>query len=288
MTAAGVQVVLFRPVRWYTLHRAQHRNHARTVVIDGEVAYTGGFGIADKWTTGSPEQLPWRDAGVRFTGPSVRVAQATFLASWAEATGDLLTGEMFYSQGTGSPEAGAVAGFLYSQPVLGTTVAERLLAVTLAAADRTLYLANSYFVPTPVLADLLMEAARRGVDVRILIPGEETDIPSTRWAARSFYEAFLTAGIRVFEYRPTMMHAKTVVADGVWSTVGSLNFDNRSIRLNDESGLVVYSQEVGARLDSIFLADLSQADEITLQSHRRRGFLDRVRERWYRRFASLL
>ena len=300
LTAAGVRLGAFRPVRWYTLHRAQHRNHARSVVIDGVVGYTGGFGIADKWTTGGPEQQTWREVNARFTGPAVRSAQATFLAAWAEATGALHTEEVFFpepahdagggasGEESGGGTGGAMAALFLSEPELGTTVAERLLAVSLAAAERTLWVTNAYFVPTPIVAELLTGAARRGVDVRVLLPNDETDIPSTRWAARSFYPTLLEAGVRIWEYQPTMIHAKTLVADGVWSMVGSLNFDNRSIRLNDETGLVVYHAGVGAQLEAIFLDDLTRAVEIDLPTFRARGLADRLKERWFRLFAPML
>ena len=293
LALAGVRLASFRPVRWYTLHRAQHRNHARTVVIDGVIGYTGGFGIADKWTTrGSGDQLPWRDTNVRFTGPSVHVVQALFLASWAETTGALHTEPAFFPDAGAAPgeEAvdGAVAGFFSSEPELGTTVAERLLALSIAGAERTLFVANAYFVPTPILLQLLQVAARRGVDVRILVPGEETDIPTVLWAGRSLYPALLDAGVRIWEYQPTMMHAKTLVADGVWSMVGSLNLDNRSIRLNDESGLVVHHAGVGAALDSAFLRDLASAREITLEAVRGEGLLERLRDRLFGVFAAML
>jgi cardiolipin synthase len=180
------------------------------------------------------------------------------------------------------------AGLLYSRPGLGPTTAERYLALTIASAERTLFVSNSYFVPTASLRRLLVEASGRGVDVRLLVPGEHTDIPSTRWAARGYYEELLGEGVRIWEYQPAMMHAKTLVADGVWAAVGSLNFDNRSIRLNDESALLVYDRGFGARMDSLFLADLELAGEVTLESHGGRPLYERVLELGTRLVALLL
>jgi phosphatidylserine/phosphatidylglycerophosphate/cardiolipin synthase-like enzyme len=191
--------------------------------------------------------------------------------------------------GQRAPGAESVsAGLLYSRPVVGSTTAERFLAATLASAERTLYVTNSYFVPTPLLVHLLLDAAQRGVDVRILLPDEHTDIPMTRYAGRSFYQELMAAGIRIFEYQPSMMHAKTLVVDGKWTALGTLNFDNRSLRLNDESALVVHDEGLGALMDSLFLADVGRAQEITLESHGARPMRERLLEWLARRMAALL
>jgi cardiolipin synthase len=302
---AGVRVAVLRPVRWYSLHRAQHRVHARAVVIDGRVAWTGGFGLADEWS-GEAGAAPWRDTNVRFTGPAVERTQGVFVAAWAEATGRLFVGEELFGDGAGAGESadpdgtpgdagtpapaepGVRAGLLYSAPGLGTRPAERHTLLSLAAARRTIRLTNAYFVPPAPVRRLLRDAARRGVDVRVLVPGPRTDIPSIRWAGRGYYDELLADGVRIFEYQPTMIHAKTMVIDGVWSTVGSLNLDNRSLRLNDESALLVLDPGVGAVLDSLFLADLEQALEVTRERHRARPWWQRIVEGAARAVAPLM
>ncbi|MDP2529993.1 MAG: phospholipase D-like domain-containing protein [Candidatus Palauibacterales bacterium] len=315
LRAAGARVAVLRPVHWYALHRAQHRSHVRSVVVDGRIAYTGGFGFADEWIGESPETPPWRDTSVRFTGPAVRRTEAAFLAAWAEATGELRAGAGFLPPdsrtGTSAPKTGTVspavgatspqagspdgaetdsvrAGLLVSEPGLGTTAAERYLALTVAGAEHTLHITNSYFVPPPVLVELLEAAARRGVDVRLLLPGPRTDMPSTRYAGQAFYESLLGAGVRIWEYRPAMIHAKTLIADGVWGSVGGINLDNRSLRLNSETALLFHDRGVGAVLDSLFRGDLARADEITLERHRERSTWDRIREKVVRLVAPLL
>lgn len=300
LRAAGALVAVLRPVRWYALHRAQHRSHVRAVVVDGRIGYTGGFGFADKWIGESPETPPWRDTSVRFTGPAVRMTEAAFLAAWAEATGqlragaDLLPGDSRPdAEAAGPPESGpgtdsVVAGLLVSEPGLGTTPAERYLALTVGGAEHTLYVTNSYFVPPPALVDLLEAAARRGVDVRLLLPGPRTDMPSTRYAGRAFYESLLGAGVRIWEYRPTMIHAKTIIADGVWGSVGGINLDNRSLRLNSETALLFHDPRLGGVLDSLFRTDLLQADEITMERYRARSTWDRIREKVVRLVAPIL
>src|SRR5262249_39886547 len=147
-------------------------------------------------------------------------------------------------------------------PGVGTTPVDRTFALTARGAERTLYVTNAYFVPSPIVRRLLIEAVARGVDVRVLVPGPRTDVASTRWAGRSYYGELLAGGVRLFEYDATMMRAKTVVADGVWSVVGSMNLDNRSTRLNDEAALLVYDRGIGATLDSVFAADVAGAREI--------------------------
>jgi cardiolipin synthase len=279
LRAAGVRVRTFRPVRLYTLNRAQNRSHIRAVVIDGVLGYTGGFGIADKWLGDGRHANQWRDTNARFTGPAVSQLQAAFAAGWAEASGTLLTGPTFFPA-VGLDSTGAFyAGLLYATPTIGSTPAERFLALSITGAQHTLYITNSYFVPDDDLRHMLESAARRGVDVRVLVPSSKTDVPTVRLASRDHYEDLLSAGVRIYEYQPVMVHAKTFVADGVWSSVGSMNFDNRSTALNDEANLVVYNPAIGARLDSVFAADLRFSREIRLATFRRRPWYDKLLEK---------
>jgi len=284
---AGAQVAVLRPIHWYSMHRIQHRNHARMIVVDGEVGYTGGFGLADEWIGSAGSVVAWRETSVRFTGAAVGVLQAALLAAWAEATGTLHAGPEFFPHRP-SDSVGVRAGLLYSPPGIGTTPAERMLALSVSGAERTLFIANAYFVPTPLMLSLLVDAERRSVDVRLLLPGPRTDLPSTRWAGRGFYGELLEAGVRIFEYERTMMHAKTLVADGVWASIGSMNLDNRSTRLNDEAALLVHDRAVATELDSLFLGDLGHAIEITLPAHRARSLWQRFLERGMRLVAPLI
>ena len=278
LRAAGVRVAVFRPVKWYSLHKAQYRSHVRAVVVDGRVGYTGGFGIDDRWLGGGQAPDEWRETNVRFEGPAVEQLQAAFAAAWTEATGQLLVGGAYFPESVSGAAGGAVAGLQYAAPTLGSTSAERLLALTIAGARRTLYVANAYPVPTPFLRRELMGAARRGVDVRLLLPNERTDVPLTRYAAHSFYAELLGGGVRIFEYQPAMMHAKTFVADGQWSAIGSMNLDNRSLAYNDESTLLVLDRRIGAAMDSLFHEDLGHAREILLETFARRPWHARWRE----------
>jgi cardiolipin synthase len=280
---AGVRACVFRPMRWYSPHLVQHRSHARVVVIDGVIAYGGGFGIADKWYGNGRRSGEWRDTNVRCTGPVVRQFQAAFAAGWAESTGELLLHRHLYPEAaTGEASASEPtcvrAGLLFGTPTIGSTAVERFLAATIAGAAERLYIANAYFAPDDDLRRFLCEAAGRGVDVRVLTAGDESDVGAARHAGRARYEELLEGGVRIYEYRTTMMHAKTMVVDGVWCTVGSLNLDNRGIALNDEALLIAHDRALGARLESLYLDDLRHATEVDLPEFRQRGLRQRLLE----------
>ena len=289
LKAAGVQLAIFRPIQWYSIDKASHRSHIRVVVVDGAIGYTGGFGIDDKWFGDGHTNEAWRDTNARFRGPAVSQLQATFAAGWVEATGVLLIGELFFPthELTSSPGP-HYAGLMHASPTIGSTAAERLLALSIAGATRSLYIANSYFVPDDDFRRLLTDAAGRGVDVRILTASEKTDVRTTWLAGRYRYEELLSAGVRVYEYQPSMMHAKTFVVDGIWSTIGTMNFDNRSLAFNDESNLVALDSDVGQRLVDLFMSDLTRSHEITLEEWRRRSWWERVKEHGAHSISRLL
>ena len=289
LNAAGVETQVFRPVHWYSLDKASHRSHIRVVVVDGEVGYTGGFGIDDKWLGDGRSEGQWRDTNVRFRGPAVMQLQGTFVAGWAEATGQLLAGNLLFpAEEFAEPEGDHFASLLHAAPTVGSTAAERFLAFSIAAARRTLYISNAYFVPDDDFRRLLSDAARRGVDVRLMTASEKTDVPATRFAGRGRYEELLQSGVRVYEYQPSMMHAKTFVVDGIWSSVGTMNFDNRSLAFNDETTLVTLDADFGAKMDSLFQTDLRYSKEITLDEFRRRPLIEKLREQMSMAISRLL
>ena len=276
---AGVELRLLRKLKWYSIHNATDRSHVRAVVVDGKIGYTGGFGIADYWLGDGRHDEQWRESNVRFMGPAVMQLQAVFAAGWAEATGELLTGDVFFPRQSFQPVPGGIhAGMLFTSPTTGSTPAERFLALTLASPKKSLYITNSYFVPDDDFRASLIRAAKRGVDVRVLTVSSNTDVKTTWYAGRRWYEQLLKAGIRIYEYQPSMMHAKTVVVDGLWSTIGSMNFDNRSLAFNNESNLLVLDAGFGAEMDSTFLADLAYAKEIRFEEFSKRPAWRRLME----------
>jgi cardiolipin synthase len=296
LKANGVRVAEYHPVRWYRLDRLQHRTHVRSIVIDGTIGYTGGFGFADTWLGDGESPDRWRDINARITGPAVRQLQAIFVFTWVSASGELLIGELLLEKSAAPDSAGmeedsateaggaARSGIMISPATVGSSAAERLLALSLAAARRTLYISNAYFVPDDDFLRLLRDAVARGVDVRVLTNSRATDVPLTWYASRSRYEALLQSGVRIYEYLPTVLHSKVLVADSDWSVISTINFDNRSLAYNDEVSLLVLDPALGARMDSLFFDDLEESAEIMLDEFRRRSFRLKLLERG----ASLL
>lgn len=285
---SGVEVAWLRPLKWYTLHKATQRSHVRVVVVDGRIGYTGGFGLADYWLGDGKHDEQWRETNVRFRGPTVAALQAAFASGWAETTGELLTGDLFFPQVTFEDHGDVNAGLMHSLPTIGSTPGERFLALTIAGARNTLYIANSYFVPNDDFCNLLIAAAHRGVDVRVLTVSEKTDVKTTWYAGRALYEKLLEGGVKIYEYKPSMMHAKTIVVDGLWTAAGSMNFDNRSIAFNNESQIVALDERIGKQMDEIFLDDLTRSEEIKLETFRNRSWKGRFLEGAAQKLRRLL
>ena len=278
---AGVRAKKFRPLHLLALNIINHRAHIRVVCIDGRIGWTGGFGIDDKWFGNGRSKGQWRDSNVRFTGPAVSQLQSAFTACWAETSGELLVGERLYpvnDENTDERDGPLTAGLLHGSPSVGSTEAERFFALSIASARERLYITNSYFVPDGDFRKLLCDAARRGVDVRILTVSDETDVKSTWYAGRARYEQLLRAGVRVFEYQPTMIHAKTLVVDGFWSAIGSMNADNRSLSFNEETVLLMLNADASRTLESHFMEDLKHSREILLDEFSGRGAIERLKE----------
>ncbi|MDQ6634460.1 MAG: phospholipase D-like domain-containing protein, partial [Gemmatimonadota bacterium] len=279
LRAAGVEIGLLRQLHWYSLHNASDRSHVRVVVTDGEVGYTGGFGLADYWLGDGKHPDQWRDSNVRFEGPAVMGLQAAFAAAWAECTGELIAGNFFFpKKAFNTVDGGVQAGIFFSSPTTGSTPAERFVALSIASARKTLYVTNSYFVPDDDFRTLLIDARKRGVDVRILTVSDNTDVKSTLWAGRSRYEQLLAGGVRIYEYQPSMMHSKTFIVDGMWGSIGSMNFDNRSLAFNNESNLVFLDAGLGAEMNATFFDDVSRSKEIILSEFVKRPWYDKVLE----------
>lgn len=286
LRAAGVTTTSFRPFSVKSLQKLQHRAHIRVIVVDGKIGYTGGFGIDDKWYGDGRHQDQWRDTNVRFTGHAVRQLQATFVVCWAEASGELLTSvrllppieELADEKELEKKKDGVIAGLLHASPTIGSTAAERFFALSIAAARKKLYISNSYFVPDLAFRKMMCDAAGRGVDVRVLTVSKNTDVKSTWYAGRARYEELLKGGVRIFEYQPAMMHAKTIVVDGGWLSVGSMNADNRSMSFNEESNLVVLDDGAGEHMEGLFIDDLKYAKEIKLAEFSRRGIAEKIAE----------
>jgi len=276
LTRNGVDLEWYHPLRWYTLSRFNHRTHRKLLIVDGRVGFSGGVGIADNWLGDADSRDHWRETVVRVEGPVVTQMQFAFMDNWVKSRGELLTGLDYFPE---VERAGnQVTQVIKSSPSEGSSTVKLLYIISIVSATKSIYISNAYFVPDRDTIRALEGAVRRGVDVRVVVPGDKTDVPIVRQASRVHYEWLLRRGIRIFEYQPTMMHAKTMTVDGLWSTVGSSNFDDRSFRLNDEVNVNIYDTGTAKRMEDIFFEDLARSREITLRKWFKRGTFDRVKE----------
>ncbi len=277
MRDAGVEVALFRPPRPYAVRRMNNRTHRKLLVIDGERGMIGGVGIADEWMGNGEDPDHWRDTHVTVRGPAVRGLQGAFTENWLEATGCALVGPEHLPDLEPVADGGPMQ-VVRSSAGVGDTNVEALYFLAIACARETLDLTAAYFAPRPAFIEALEEAAERGVRVRVLVPGAHIDKAFVRVAGREAYERLLSAGVVIHEYATTMLHAKTMVVDGVWATVGSVNFDNRSFQLQDEATLCVQSTDFAAELTRQFEEDLESADAIEPGRWRDRPLHHRLQE----------
>jgi cardiolipin synthase len=278
MEQAGVKVAWFRPPHWRNLRKLNNRTHRKILVIDGKVGFTGGVGIAEEWMGNAQDPMHWRDTHVRVEGPAVRGLQGAFCENWLEATGEVLAGEAYLPPLVELPE-GVCAQITRSSAGKGDTNVETLFFLAIAAARKRLWLTTAYFVPRPALVEVLTTAAKRGVDVRVLVPGPHMNHKIARVAGRSNYSKLMKKGVRVYEYQPTMLHAKTLVVDGTWATIGSTNFDNRSFALNDEANISIYDLPLAQGLETQFLADLELSKEFQRRRWNRRAIWKKIVEK---------
>jgi cardiolipin synthase len=289
LKAAGGKVATFRPVRFGKLTVYHKRDHRRSIVIDGEVAFTGGMAIADKWLGSADTEEHWRDSMTEVTGPLALTVQSAFVPSWAFAAGELLVGPRFFPPAATAPmpatgEPVTVHTGLASSPSKDEHPLRLFYLQTFRSARTKLYISTSYFVPDRATREAVADRGRHGVDVRILMPDEHSDADLIRLTSHKHFEELLAAGVKVYEYQPTMMHNKVVVVDGKWSVVGSPNMDIRSKELDEENVLGILDSGFAAQVERSFLGDLRKSEEFKLDQWRRRGPWARIKEN----VASLL
>jgi cardiolipin synthase A/B len=279
MKEAGCHVEKFRRVKaegiifpWKLL-RYNYRSHRRILIIDGRVGFTGGYGISEAWTGNGRTPEHWRDTNARIEGPAVKFLQSGFAESWLETTGTVIGGKDFFPNLEARGEV--PAQIVKSSPTGGSFQSYMLFLLSISAAKKSIAITNPYFIPDEVMTETLVKAAARGVRVMILVPGK-IDSQITYVTSRSHYGPLLRGGVKIFEYQPSLLHAKTMVVDGVWATIGSTNFDNRSFALNQEINLVVYDHGAAARLKEIFQEDLKYAKEISYEKWKSRGLYERL------------
>jgi cardiolipin synthase A/B len=276
MRNAGVQVVKFRPLRWYDLDQLNHRTHRKLLVVDGRVGFAGGIGVCDLFRGHAESEDHWRDSQYRAEGPVVGQMQATFLDNWVQSGGALLDGPAYFPplDSAGAQHAHAVA----SSPGDGTENLRLMYLLAVASASRRILIGNSYFVPNTLAVEMLVAARKRGAEVEIIVPGKITDAKVVRRASRAKWGPLLEAGVKIYEYEPTMYHMKVMIVDDYWVSVGSTNLDNRSFRLNDENNLNVFDEEFARSQVKVFEEDRKQSHQITVEAWRHRPLHERLME----------
>jgi cardiolipin synthase A/B len=274
MRDAGVEVHRYHKPVWWKLARLNNRTHRKILVVDGKVGFTGGVGIADQWRGHAQDKDHWRDTHFRVEGPVVGQMQAVFNDNWTKATGTVLDGEEYFPR---LERAGDMPAQMFSSsPTGGSESMHLMYLLAITAARHTIRLSNSYFVPDDLAVQALVDAAKRGVDVRIITPGPIIDSDVVRAASRERWGALLAAGVKMAEYQPTMFHVKALVVDSLLVSVGSTNFDNRSFSLNDEANLNVLDPAFAKQQQAIFEDDWKHAKPISLRQWENRPLTDKA------------
>jgi cardiolipin synthase len=279
LIAAGGKIQKFRTPKLGKLTRFHRRNHRRAIVIDGTVGFTGGMAVSDVWLGHAQDPEHWRDMMFKVTGPVARSLQGAFVDLWVSSSGELLIDPENYPV----PALADVAGVqrfvhLDSSPADDDHSMGYFYLLPIYSARQSIYLAAPYFIPDNYLLSALLGKARAGVDVRLMLPGANTDNWITRASAQHRYQELLEAGVKVYEYEPTFMHAKYGIIDGKWSIIGSPNLNFRSRELDEENGIGIYDEALGAKLVETFRKDLEKSKQIDLEEWRQRNPLQKLFE----------
>lgn len=268
MKDAGVKVARYHPIRIIDLGQLNKRTHRKLAIFDGKTAFVFGHGIAKEWTGNGEDKDNWRDTGVRLKGPIVNAAQSVFAQHWVEETGEVLVGERYFPhiEHEGDMRMHMLAG----APLGGISDLELMFKLAIASAQKEMLIQNPYFIPDEESCMLLEKAVKRGVDVRVMIPGPVTDSALVKHAGHHHFEDLLKRGIRIFEHQKTMIHQKIMIIDGMWSHVGSTNLDDRSFDINEEAGVGIVDKEIAAELKRAFFEDAKHCRELKWESWRQR------------------
>ena len=269
------RIKVFQFITPWELLNYNHRSHRRILVVDGKIGFTGGHGVSEAWTGNGRTAERWRQTDVRVEGPIVQQLQAAFVESWRRTTGSVLGDDAYFpaldSQGN------VYAQVVKSSPLGGTFGSYLLFLLSITSAQKSIHIANPYFFPDDRIEAALINAAKRGVKVVVLTPAK-SDIAATSAASRSGFGDFLLTGVEIYEYQPALMHAKAMVVDGVWATVGSANLDYRSLAINEEINLVVYDAGFAGQLEQSFQDDLKHSKKLTYEAWTSRPFMDKLFE----------
>lgn len=270
MTDAGVRVVRFHPPTLANLGRLNNRDHRKEMIIDGRIGYIGGYGLAEEWTGHAQDRNHWRDSGLRVLGPIVNRMQGAFTENWIEETGEIIAGEKYFPHI--APAGSTQAHLAYASPTGGVSSVEILYYMAIKAARHEILIQNPYLLPDADAEEALAEAVKRGVDVKVMVPATtSTDSPIVQHASHHLYGLLLKDGVRIFEYKKTLLHQKVIIVDGAWSCIGSTNFDRRALQLNDEVSMGVLDSGLALQLKGVFNDDMRFCDERHFDEWHHRG-----------------
>ncbi|HKR62135.1 MAG TPA: phospholipase D-like domain-containing protein, partial [Thermoanaerobaculia bacterium] len=277
MREAGCQVRKYHPMRISNLGVLNNRDHRKLIILDGRLGYIGGHCITDNWLGEAQDKQHFRDISARVQGPIVAQLQSAFAENWIEETGEVMGGEHFFPP---LEKAGTMRAHAVWISASGSPSSVKLLHyMAIRAADHRITIQNPYFLPDPDARRALIDAVRRGVDVRIMIPAAEaSDSPLVQHASHHHYGTLLKGGVKLFDYQSTLLHQKVITVDGCWSAVGSTNFDDRSFEVNDEVSLVIHDESIAAELERTFNADLEHAVRVDLEKWKHRPLLHKVKD----------
>ena len=276
MEQAGVQIKRFHPPHWSNLGRMNNRTHRKLLIVDGHIGFTGGVGVAPEWTGRAQDPDHWRDTHFAVEGPVIAQMQSVFIDNWIKVTGEVLHGPIYFPML--APAGPAAAQMFSSSPSGGSESMQLMYLLAVTAASRSIDLSAAYFVPDALMLQALVEALKRGVKLRIVVPGKHIDSDTLRSASRAMWGPLLSAGAVIAEYEPTMYHCKVMVVDGLLTSVGSTNFDNRSFRLNDEATLNIVDKEFASAQTAHFEADLALAKRVSYAEWQARPARERISE----------
>ena len=284
LTTGGVKVVWFNPLTPWSLEEANYRTHRKVLVVDGEVAFTGGIGLADHWLGNAQSPEHWRDTQFKVTGPTVRALEASFYENWIESGGESAPA---LDPERPPQESGTRSIVVWSNPTGGASTVKLLYLLSIAGARSQIDIQSPYFILDESTRWSLRDARSRGVRVRILTDGDITDAMPVKDASREGYQELLDFGFEIYEYQPTMMHVKAMMVDGVWSVIGSANFDNRSFELNDELTVAIQDAELAQALTRDFEADMRRSTKLDADTWRQRPLWQRARELFWAQYGEL-
>jgi cardiolipin synthase len=284
MRATGVRVAIYKPLRIYSLGRIGHRTHRRIVTVDGTIGFTGGFAIDDRWKGQARDPSEWRDTNVLLEGPVVAQLQHLFFEDWVHTTGEVLHGEKEF------PAIPAAGGLLVqaigSSRSDQSSMAKLLYYMAIQSARKRIWIENAYFVPDAQIRQGLVAAVARGVDVKVVVPGKYIDSPNVRLASRFHYGELLDGGVEIYEYLPTMLHTKVMAVDSLWSSIGSINFVNRSMTKNAEANIAIYDRGFAEQVEKSIESDIAVSERFTKEKWKKRGLLARFGETFFWLFSE--